>query len=70
MGKLPGVNHQQAVRAFQRAGFEIIRQSRHIILSNGQNTIVIPRNNPDDSITMFQIVRDSGLTLEQFRKLL
>ncbi len=70
MGKLPGVNHLHAVRALQRAGFEIIRQSRHIIMSDGQRTIVIPRNNPVDSITMFQIVRDAGLTLEQFRKLL
>jgi len=70
MGKLPGVNHLQAVRAFQRAGFEIIRQSKHIIMSDGQRTIVVPRNNPVDSITMFRIVRDSGLTLEQFRDLL
>jgi len=70
MGKLPGVNHLQAVRAFQRAGFEIIRQSRHTIMSDGQRTIVVPRNNPVDSITMFRIVRDSGLTLEQFRDLL
>jgi len=70
MGKLPGVNHLHAVRAFQRAGFEIIRQSKHIIMSDGQRTIVVPRNNPVDSITMFRIVRDSGLTLEQFRDLL
>jgi predicted RNA binding protein YcfA (HicA-like mRNA interferase family) len=70
MGKLPGVNHLHAVRAFQRAGFEIIRQSGHIILSDGQKTIVVPRNNPVDSITMFRIVRDAGLTIEQFRDLL
>jgi len=70
MGKLPGVNNLHAVRAFQRAGFEIIRQSKHIIMSDGQRTIVVPRNNPVDSITMFRIVRDSGLTLEQFRDLL
>jgi predicted RNA binding protein YcfA (HicA-like mRNA interferase family) len=70
MGKLPGVNHLHAVRAFQRAGFEVVRQSGHIVMSDGQRTIVIPRNNPVNSITMFRIVRDSGLTLEQFRDLL
>jgi len=70
MGKLPGVNHLHAVRAFQRAGFEIIRQSGHIVMSDGRRTIVVPRNNPVDPITMFRIVRDSGLTLEQFRELL
>jgi predicted RNA binding protein YcfA (HicA-like mRNA interferase family) len=56
MGKLPGVNHLHAVKAFQRAGFEIVRQSGHIILSDGQRIIVIPR--------------DAGLTIEQFRDLL
>ena len=70
MGKLPGVNHQQAIRAFERAGFEIVRQSGHIILSDGRRTIVIPRANPVNAITMFRIVRDAGLTIEQFRELL
>ncbi len=36
MGKLPGVNHLQAVKAFERAGFEIIRQSGHIVMSDGR----------------------------------
>ena len=70
MGKLPGINHLQAVKAFERAGFEIIRQSGHIVMSDVRITIVIPRNNPVNAITMFRIIRDSGLTLEQFRKLL
>jgi predicted RNA binding protein YcfA (HicA-like mRNA interferase family) len=70
MGKLPGINHLHAVKAFERAGFEIICQSGHIVMSDGRITIVIPRNNPVNAITMFRIIRDSGLTLEQFRKLL
>jgi len=70
MGKLPGINHLHAVKAFERAGFEIIRQSGHIVMSDGRLTIVIPRNNPVNAITMFRIIRDSGLTLEQFRELL
>ena len=70
MGKLPGINHLNAVKAFERAGFEIIRQSGHIVMSDGRLTIVIPRNNPVNAITMLRIIRDSGLTLEQFRKLL
>jgi predicted RNA binding protein YcfA (HicA-like mRNA interferase family) len=70
MGKMPGVNHLKAVKAFERAGFEIVRQSGHIVMSDGRAMIVIPRNNPVDAITMFRIVRDSGLTIEQFRELL
>ena len=70
MGKIPGIDHSRAVKAFQRAGFEIIRQSGHIVMSDGLRTIVIPRAKPIHAVTMFGIVRDAGLTVEQFRKLL
>jgi predicted RNA binding protein YcfA (HicA-like mRNA interferase family) len=46
MGKLPGINHLKAVKAFERAGFEIVRQSGHIVMSDGRHMIVIPRHNP------------------------
>jgi hypothetical protein len=32
--------------------------------------IVVPRNNPVDAYTMAAIVRDAGLTIEQFKDLL
>jgi predicted RNA binding protein YcfA (HicA-like mRNA interferase family) len=67
---LPGIQHQQAVRAFQKAGFEITRQSGHVVMPDGRSTIVIPRNNPINAFTMFGIVKDAGLTVEQFRDLL
>lgn len=70
MGKLPGINHLQAVRALERAGFEIVRQGKHIVMSDGRRTVTIPRHNPVNAFTMFGIVRDAGLTLEQFRDLL
>jgi predicted RNA binding protein YcfA (HicA-like mRNA interferase family) len=70
MGKLPGIHHLQAVRAFERAGFAIVRQSGHIVMSDGRRTITIPRHNPVNAFTMFGIVRDAGLTIEQFRELL
>jgi predicted RNA binding protein YcfA (HicA-like mRNA interferase family) len=70
MGRIPGVNFQRAVRAFERVGFQIIRQSGHIVLWNGIQTIVIPRNNPIAPVTMYKIVQSAGLTIEQFRELL
>jgi predicted RNA binding protein YcfA (HicA-like mRNA interferase family) len=70
MGKVPGINHLQAVKALERAGFEVIRQSAHIVMSDGRRTVTIPRHNPVNAITMFAIVRDAGLTIEQFRELL
>jgi predicted RNA binding protein YcfA (HicA-like mRNA interferase family) len=70
MPKLPGVNHQDAVRAFQKVGFCVLRQGRHIIMSDGERKLTIPRHNPINAITMGGIVRDSGLTIERFRELL
>ncbi len=35
MPKLPGVNHLCAVKALEKAGFRIDRQSRHIFMSKG-----------------------------------
>jgi predicted RNA binding protein YcfA (HicA-like mRNA interferase family) len=70
MPKLPGVNHLDAIRAFERAGFRILRQGRHVTMSDGKRKLVIPRHNPVKAITMGGIVRDAGFTIEEFRKLL
>ncbi len=70
MPKIPGVNHLDAVRALEKAGFRILRQSKHIIMSDGVRLITIPRNNPVNAYTMGGIVRDAGLTAKEFRALL
>jgi predicted RNA binding protein YcfA (HicA-like mRNA interferase family) len=68
--KLPGINHDDAVRALQKAGFHIARQSKHIVMTDGVRIVTIPRHNPVNAFTMGGIVRDAGLTLTAFRKLL
>ncbi|MEK7686201.1 MAG: type II toxin-antitoxin system HicA family toxin [Verrucomicrobiota bacterium] len=70
MPKLPGVNHLRAVKALERAGFRIDRQGKHIFMSKGALKAVIPRNNPVDAYTMAAIVRDAGMTIEEFKALL
>jgi predicted RNA binding protein YcfA (HicA-like mRNA interferase family) len=70
MPKLPGVRHQDAVRVLEKLGFRIIRQSGHIVMSNGATRLTIPRANPVDPYTMGAIARDAGLTPDDFRRLL
>jgi predicted RNA binding protein YcfA (HicA-like mRNA interferase family) len=70
MPKIPGINHLQAVKALEKAGFRIVRQGKHIVLSNGVRILTIPRHNPVNALTMGGIVRDAGLTPEEFKKLL
>ena len=67
---LPGVPHLAAIRALQKAGFRIVRQGKHVVMSDGRRILTIPRHNPVNAITMAGIVRDAGLTFEQFRELL
>ena len=67
---MPGVNHRGAVRALEKAGFWLERQSKHIVMTNGHLTLTIPRHNPVNAITMGNIIRDAGLSIEEFRKLL
>jgi predicted RNA binding protein YcfA (HicA-like mRNA interferase family) len=70
MPRLPGVNHLDAVRAFEKAGFHVARQGKHIVMTDGIRILTIPRHNPVNAFTMGGIVRDAGLTNKQFRKLL
>ena len=69
MPKLPGVNHLRAVKALEKSGFHIDRQGKHIFMSKGQLRVVVPRNNPVDAYTMAAIVRDAGMTIEEFKLL-
>ena len=70
MPKLSGVNHLHAVRAFEKAGFRILREGKHIVMSDGVRIITIPRHNPVNAYTMGGLVVDAGLTIAQFRDLL
>ena len=70
MPQFPGINHLQAVRALEKAGFQMVRQGKHIVMSDGVRFLTIPRNNPINAFTMGGIVRAAGLTIEAFRELL
>jgi len=68
--RIPGVNHHDAVRALQKAGFRVVRQGKHIVMTDNVRIVTIPRHNPVNAFTMGGIVRDAGLTDEEFRALL
>ena len=70
MPKIPGVNHLEAVRALEKVGFRILRQGKHIVMSDGIRILTIPRHNPVNAFTMGGIARDAGLSVEEFKKLL
>ena len=70
MPKLPGVSHWRAVKVFKKAGFWITRQGKHTTMTNGERIITVPRANPINAFTMAGIVKDAGLIIEEFKRLL
>jgi predicted RNA binding protein YcfA (HicA-like mRNA interferase family) len=70
VGKLPGIPHRKAVRALSQAGFRVAREDKHIVMTDGVRILTIPRSNPVNAFTMAGIVRDAGLDIAEFKKLL
>ncbi len=71
MPRLPGINHLQAIRAFEKAGFHIVRQGKkHVVMSDGIRFLTIPRKDPINAFTMAGIVKDAGMSLDEFKNLL
>jgi predicted RNA binding protein YcfA (HicA-like mRNA interferase family) len=70
MPKIAGINHLDAVRVLEKAGFRILRQGKHIVMSDGARIVTVPRHNPVNAFTMGGIARDAGLTVDEFKKFL
>jgi predicted RNA binding protein YcfA (HicA-like mRNA interferase family) len=52
VGRIPGVNHLDAIRALEKAGLRILRQGKHAVMSDGTRILTIPRHNPVNAFTM------------------
>jgi len=48
----------------------VLRQGKHVVMTDGTRILTIPRANPINAYTMGGLVRDAGLSVEEFRKLL
>ena len=57
-------------QAFEKAGFWIVRQGKHVTMTNGEKILTIPRNNPINASTLAAIIRGAGISIDEFRKLL
>ena len=64
------LSSDRVVKALMKAGFKIIRQGKHIGMSNGAKFLTIPRHPRVNPYTLKSIIRDAGLTDEQFKELI
>lgn len=72
MSKLPSLTPRKVIRAIEKAGFEFIRQKgSHRIYQKGERYLVVPYHNKDLKVpTLKSIIEQSGMTIEEFIKLL
>jgi predicted RNA binding protein YcfA (HicA-like mRNA interferase family) len=64
------VSSDRAIKIFKKAGFWILREGKHISMTNSTRKIIIPRHSRLNPYTLKAIIRDAGLTDEEFKKLL
>jgi len=64
------LSSDRIVATFLKAGFKVIRQGKHIGMSDGTHHITIPRHKRINPYTLKAIIRDAGLTDEKFKELI
>jgi predicted RNA binding protein YcfA (HicA-like mRNA interferase family) len=60
--------HTRVVKAFEKLGYRVLRQGKHILMTDGKSIITIPRHNPVNRWTLAGIIKEAGLTVDEFRK--
>jgi predicted RNA binding protein YcfA (HicA-like mRNA interferase family) len=73
MTRLANISGKDAVKAFQKAGWQVIGQvGSHIVLSKQgvRVNLSIPQHKELSIGTLRALIRNSGLTVDEFLKLL
>lgn len=73
MSKLPVISGTECIKALEQIGFAIDRQrGSHIILvrEEPKTTVTVPQHNELDRGTLRAIIRQVGLSVDEFVKLL
>ncbi|ODS42656.1 MAG: hypothetical protein MSIBF_04965 [Candidatus Altiarchaeales archaeon IMC4] len=75
MPKLPVLSGRELIKALRKIGFSPVRQKgSHIILErygqDGRKGLVVPDHKEIDKGTLVEIIRQAGLTRDNFLKLL
>lgn len=73
--KLPVISGQEAIRAFQRLGYEVVRQrGSHIRLRHPNDPARQPLSVPDHKTLkpglLRRLIRDAQIEVDEFRRLL
>lgn len=69
MPKLPVISAAEAIRAFERLGFTIVRQrGSHIVLRRGSSGCVVPNHRELKVGTLSGVLKQAGVSPDEFIK--
>jgi len=69
--RLLPVSAKDMIRVFSKIGYQIDRQKgSHIVMSRGEDILIIPNHNPVSKGTERELIKDAGLSVEEFNNLL
>ncbi len=69
--RLLPVSGREMVKVFSRIGFSVIRQrGSHIVMSRGEEILVIPDHDVVAKGTERDLIRDAGISVTEFNRLL
>jgi len=69
--RLPVVSWRDVLKALHKRGYNPIHQrGSHIYVTDGKRLVTVPRHDEMKPGTLLQIIKDSGLTKEEFIGLL
>ncbi|MBI3111371.1 MAG: type II toxin-antitoxin system HicA family toxin [Ignavibacteriales bacterium] len=63
------LSSERVVQALSKVGFRIVKGGKHIGMSDGTRRLTIPRHKRINPYTLKGIIKDAGLTEEQFKEL-
>jgi predicted RNA binding protein YcfA (HicA-like mRNA interferase family) len=67
MPELPRISGKKAIRAFERLGFQQVRQKgSHVVLRKGDRGCVVPLHKSLAAGTLRSAIRQAGITVEDF----
>ncbi len=68
---LPHISGKQAVKAFERLGFEVVRQKgSHLVMRRGANGCVLPMHKEIKVGTLSGVLKQAGVSYDDFIKAL
>ena len=64
------VSTERTVRALGKVGFQVVREGKHVVLSDEMRLITVPRHRRLNPYTLRRIIRSAGLSDAEFKDLL